>query len=72
MLHTLRHRTNLDLISEQFCAAVRAKKDWYIKILDKQRDLGIKWAIEAQFLADEIESPNSGSVANGHALATIE
>jgi len=35
---------------EQFCEAVRAKRKWYNKILDEERDLGTKWAHEAGYL----------------------
>ncbi|KAJ6594273.1 hypothetical protein B0H19DRAFT_1246959 [Mycena capillaripes] len=30
-----------------FCEAIRGKKDWYHKILDPTRNLGLKWATEA-------------------------
>ncbi|KAJ7352391.1 hypothetical protein DFH08DRAFT_805641 [Mycena albidolilacea] len=30
-----------------FCDAIRAKKDWFHKILDTTRNLGLKWATEA-------------------------
>ena len=35
---------------ESFCEAVRAKKIWYHKILDQERNLAIKWAQEAGYL----------------------
>jgi hypothetical protein len=36
----------MDSISA-FCNAIRAKKNWYHKILDPTRNLGSKWAMEA-------------------------
>jgi hypothetical protein len=37
----------------QFCDAVRAKPQWFFKILDKEKDLGRKWADEAALLEPE-------------------
>lgn len=37
---------------DRFCDAVRSKQDWFIKILDHNEDLGIKWAKEAQLIID--------------------
>ncbi|KAF7357695.1 BZ3500-MvSof-1268-A1-R1-Chr11-1g03198 protein [Mycena venus] len=47
----MEHRTGSDVHSQAaysaFCDAIRAKKDWYHKILDPTLNLGAKWAVEA-------------------------
>lgn len=35
-----------------FCDAIRAKPSWYHKILDSNRDLAQKWALEAKIVED--------------------
>jgi hypothetical protein len=36
-----------------FCEAVRAKRKWYLKILDEEQNLGVKWAQEAGYLQND-------------------
>jgi len=53
----------------QFCDAVRAKEQWFFKILDKDKDLGTKWANEAGFL---LEPGNQVSRPGGEDVPTIQ
>jgi hypothetical protein len=34
----------------EFCDAIRAKDNWFHKILDRSRNLGVKWATEARLV----------------------
>jgi hypothetical protein len=47
---------------DRFCDAVRSKQDWFIKILDHNEDLGIKWAKEAQLITDGIQNDQYNDV----------
>ncbi|KAJ7284565.1 hypothetical protein C8J57DRAFT_1216984 [Mycena rebaudengoi] len=38
---------------EEFCLAIRGKDNWHHKILDCNRSLGLKWAIEARLIDSE-------------------
>jgi hypothetical protein len=48
-----------------FSDAIRAKKDWYHKILDGTRNLGLKWAAEAHLI-------DSDSSVNTEVTAALE
>lgn len=39
----------------QFCEKIREKPSWPFKVLDETKGLAIKWAMEAQLLANEDE-----------------
>jgi hypothetical protein len=52
-----------------FRDAVRAKPNWYHKILNEERGLGRKWALEAHLLLPD-ESDQGDAL--DHVLASIE
>jgi len=47
---------------DRFGDAVRSKQKWFIKILDPNEDLGIKWAKEAQLITDGIQNDQYNDV----------
>ena len=49
---------------EEFAKAIRKKAEWRTKILDKDRDLGLKWAIEAGFFTEE--DVQKGTIDDSH------
>lgn len=43
------------------CDAIREKENWFIKILDPNRDLGLKWAKEANMVSTGQSKKNLAS-----------
>ncbi len=47
----------------KFCNSIRQKEDWVTKILDKERDLGKKWAVEAGLRDNDTNELSSSVLA---------
>lgn len=50
-----------------FCAAIRSKLEWFVKILDDP-GLGLKWAGEANLLVDT----DKDGAQHRHTLSTLQ